>query len=51
MYAAGNLLSVFGIMDGYDVAPTALIIAICSVIFVSVITLVIILAKKNKPKN
>lgn len=51
MYGTDNLLSIFGIMDGNDVAPTELIIAICSVIIISVITLTIILAKKNKPKN
>ena len=51
MYGFGNLLSIFGIMDGNDVEPTALIIVICSVLVIAVMTLAIMLAKKNKKKK
>ena len=43
-----RIFGLFGIMDGSDVAPTALIITVCSVVFAAIITLVVILAVKNK---
>ena len=51
MKGLNHLLSIFSVMDGNDVEPTALIIVICGALFLAVITLTIILAKKNKPKK
>lgn len=42
---------IFGITDGTDVAPTALIVCICGAITLAVLILVIILARKNRKKK
>ena len=46
-----RLKELFSIMDGTNVQPTAWIITICSVVFIAIIVLVIVLAKKNKTKK